>query len=258
MANVVLAAIDECEAADSVLSTATAFAPVFGATVEALHVRERDSPDVLGPARAAGVPILVVDGDPVGEIVVAQADPAVAVCVIAAGTDPTSADGEPVNGATVRAVLERGCGPIVVVPTEVGDVRPPRRALVPLDGTKESSAALAAPLRLLGAAGVELRGLHVFDPGTVPQFWQHSTYARKSTFAECVATACRHPQLDLRLRCGDRTPTVVAAAREGDVDLLVLHWTRDLSGPGAATLRATLHDARIPVLLVPAGRRRRR
>lgn len=258
LANVVLAAVDECEAAASVLRAATALAPVFGATVEALHVRERDDPDVLGPARAAGVPILVIEGDPVREIVVAQADPAVAVCVIAAATDPSTLDDGPLNGGTVRAVLERGRGPIVVVPADGGEVRPPRRALVLLDGTKESSAALVPPLRLLGAAGVELLGLHHFDHGTIPQFWQHSAYARKSTLAECVATACRHPQLDLQLRCGDRIGTVVDAAAQDDVDLLVLHWTRDLDAPDAALLCAALRDARVPVLLVPGGRRRRR
>ncbi|MDY7106694.1 MAG: universal stress protein [Actinomycetota bacterium] len=252
MTSVVLAAIDECEAANTVLGAASGLARAFDATVEAFHVRALEHPPATGPARDAGVPIVVVDGDPATQILRALTDPAVTLGVIATRN---SGRDDRLAGGTARRVLEQGLRPVVVVRP---GMRPRRlhRALVPLDGTRASSAALTEPLRLLSATGMELCGLHVFEPDRVPNFWRESIHARKSTAAECSAIACRQPMLDLRLRSGDPIATTLAAATE-DVDLLVLVWRRELDDPGAELVRAALRHSPVPVLLVPEGRRRR-
>jgi nucleotide-binding universal stress UspA family protein len=149
-------------------------------------------------------------------------------------------------------VLQRARKPVVLVPAAS---RPgPQmisRALIPLDGTPESAAAVAGTIRLLAGAGVDLVVLHVFDATTVPRFWDQPAHAEQAWRNEFLARYCDHPGVRLQLRSGVPGEHVLDVAATEQVDLIALGWSRQLGETRAQTLRQTLHEARVPVLVVP-------
>jgi nucleotide-binding universal stress UspA family protein len=142
----------------------------------------------------------------------------------------------------------------LVVPPDVtvaDGARPILRALIPLEGSQESTDAVAASLRDLAAAGVELVGVHVFDATTVPRFWDRPGHTEQTWGAEFLSRWCTEPGVHLHLRRGSPPTTIVDIAGREQVDLIALGWAQDL-GPGhAEVVRAVLTHAPTPVLLVP-------
>jgi nucleotide-binding universal stress UspA family protein len=250
--NRVLAAIDETTAARTVLATAAVFADLLGASVHALHVRDPAARSGTVPA-AGAAPLTVVDGDPVTEVIRAVEQPDVTLVVLGATAWPTGP--RPV-GHVARAVLEAAGKPVVVAPLDGG---PPAgraidRALIPLEGTRETSASVADALRQLIGAGVEPVAVHVLDPSTVPRFWDQPSHAAESYAAEFTSRWCTEPGVDLRLRRGAPADEVVRAAVAEGVDLIALVWSQDLGQGRAQVVRAALAQAGVPVLLIPAPR----
>lgn len=146
----------------------------------------------------------------------------------------------------------RTCGrPVVVVPPGADAGRRLGRALLPLDGTETSTAAVRPLLALLAGAGVEIVVLHVFTADTVPAYWDQSVHAtavwqREFRTRHSVPAAAR-----LVLRDGRPGDTVLdVAVREG-VDLIALGWSGRHDEGRAETVRQAVHDAQVPVLLVP-------
>ena len=128
------------------------------------------------------------------------------------------------------------------------------RALIPLDGTPESATAVAKTIRLLAHAGVDLVVLHVFDATTVPKFWDQPGHAAQVWQNEFLARYCDQPGARIRLRSGvlgEHVVDVVDVAATEHVDLIALGWSRRLYEDRAHTIRRTLHDADVPVLVVP-------
>lgn len=252
---VILAAIDGSDAAGPVLATARVVADQTGSSLRVVHVGEGD-PDLdaaaAAAAGAAGVSLDQLAGAPDEAIVQAVADPNVVLVVLGARGTP---QGPRPCGHIALAVAEQVDKPVLVVPPDGGrdPSAPIRRALVPLEGTLESTAAVTEHLRGLAAAGVELTALHVFDADTVPRFWDQTGYAEESFAAEFASRWCTEPDVDIRLRRGAPGTAVVEVADAEEIDVIALGWSQNLTPGRAGVVRAVLEHACIPVLLVPVA-----
>jgi nucleotide-binding universal stress UspA family protein len=249
----VLAAIDDSAAAPTVLEAARVVAQLLDAHVRAIHVTENAKTTATAVAARAGVALRKVAGDPVEGIVGAAAEDDVALVVVGARDQP--AGRRPV-GHVALSVVEQVHKPTLVVPPDARLPAPGeacRRALVPLNGRRDSADAVAAMLRQLAGAGVELVALHVFVPETVPRFWDQAGHAEETWAAEFAATWCAVPGVDVRLRAGAPPSTVVEVATEEQADLIALAWSQELVPGRAEVVREVLAHAAIPVLLVPVS-----
>ena len=246
----VLAAIDSGACARPVLETATRVATLFGATARGLHVRENgsDAPDRL--ARAAAIELREATGERVPAIVHAAAEPDVVALVLGArgihgGPQPA--------GSTALEVITRVAKPVVVVPPRAQPLAPFRRILVPLEGTAESSQALAETIELATRADLEIVALHVHSPASVPAFSDQTHHELRAWEREFISRYAPRAAARLIRRLGTAADDVAAVAHDADADLIVLAWSQDLAPGRARVVRQTLARSAIPVLLVPVG-----
>lgn len=245
----VLAAVDDSTAAEPVLALAQAIAETLHASVDVVHVRTEGEPVPTDVAAAAGVELLLLEGDPVNAIVAALDDPSILLTVVGSRGEP--AGPRPV-GHVAMAVVEGSDKPVLVVSPETRDARAPiRRVLVPLEGTKESTEAMHDALRRFADAGVELTALHVFDAESVPRFWDEPTHAEESYATAFASQWCTEPGVDVHLRRGSAPERVVEVAEAEHADLIALAWSRQLEPGRANVVRAALASGKVPVLLVP-------
>lgn len=222
--NTVVAAFERGDQRESIVGTAAAVATIVGA-----NVREVD---------------LTAEGHLSGSVVRVLAELVDPETVLAVLPRATSIDD------LAWQVLQQVRKPIIVTPTD----RPPgriSRALIPLDGTPESAAAIAETIRLLAQAGVDLIVLHVFDAATVPRFWDHPEHAEPVWQKEFLARYCDQPGAHVELRSGVAGDLVLDLAATENVDLIAVGWSQRLDQGHARTLRRTLRDANVPVLVVP-------
>lgn len=248
----VLAAIDTSPCAPTVLRTALAVAELSDATVTALHVRENGSHDALQTAQEAGVELREAPGEPIEAIVVAAKDPEVLAVVL--GARGVLGGPRPVGHAAL-AVIRNVKKPVVVVPPDHRAHRHIAHVLVPLEGTAESSAAVAATTELARSRGVHIHILHVHAPEAVPAFEDQPHHAHRAWEHEFAARFVAAPRAAVEIvrRVG------AVAEHLGDVtsltkaDLIVLSWSQDLSGERAQVIRDALSHSHVPVLLVPAS-----
>ena len=152
-------------------------------------------------------------------------------------------------------VLRLARKPVVVVPATPVTARHWQlgRALIPLDGTAESAAAVAETVELLSRAGVDLLVLHVFDAGTVPRFWDHPGHADEVWQNEFLARYCDRPGVRMQWRSGTPGEHVLDVASAEHVDLIALGWSQRLDAGHARTVRRTVEQSPVPVLLLPIG-----
>lgn len=247
----VIAAIDTSPTARPVLEVAPAIARLFDARAEALHVDEGESRTALAAAEAAGLPLAVVSAPTVERLVAAGRSDDVAALVLGARGAP--GDGRPA-GHTALELITRLAKPIVVVPTDTPVPFRLRRALVPLDGTQATAAALDETIRLTRRAEIELLVLHVYDEDSLPLFTdqpQHELASFGREFLARCCSACAPDELTFELRVGDPAEHCLGLAAEREVDLIALAWARALSGGRAAVVRELLARSRVPVLLIP-------
>jgi nucleotide-binding universal stress UspA family protein len=224
----VLAVVSEDEDPTLVAEVSAAIAEVVGAGVTTLELPH-------GTERPAGAQAVV---DRLGE-------PGNAVATLRAGAD---------SEALSWTVLQQVSKPVVLVPPEDRfRSHPIGRALVPLDGSRESAAAVARTVQLLTRAGVDVIVLHVFQPGSVPPFWDHPTHAAVTWQAEFLARNCAQRGVRMELRNGAPDENVVDVARSENVDLIALGWSQKVSEGRAPTVRSVVADAPVPVMLVPVG-----
>jgi hypothetical protein len=127
--------------------------------------------------------------------------------------------------------------------------------LVPLDGTPEAAAAVAQTVGLFAGAGVDVVVLHVFDASTVPRFWDQAAHARRAWEEEFMTRFCAQPGARLELRSGAAGQQVVDVAATEGVDLITLGWSQRLDPGRAQTVRRTVLEAAVPVMLVPLAAR---
>ncbi len=218
----------------SVAGAAAAVAELLGATVRTVAVDASD-------ADAAG-----------SEVLAELAEPDTVAGVLPATEDSAS-------GWSSR-VLTDSPRPVVVVPAGPGaPIRAINRVLVPLDGSREASSAVAETLALLARHDVDVVVLHLFTGPTVPRFWDHQGHADEAWKTEFLARHCPHPGIRLELRAGEPGESILDAARCERVDLIALGWSQRLDSGRALTVRHTLAAGEVPVLLLPvpvaSGRR---
>ena len=210
----------------SVLSAAHAMAGLLGVGTESLQV----GPD--GHATRVDLVVAALGDDDVSAAVLSAKSP----------------------DALCWDVMARVSKPLLVLPRRGERIlHAISRVLLPLDGTPETAAGVAGAVRLMIAAGAEVKAVHVFDAATVPAFWDQAAHSHASWTEEFLRRNLPEPvQLDLR---SGRTPEEVGAeADRTDVDLIVMGWSRDLSAGKARTVRRALTEGQVPVLLVSTKR----
>ena len=212
-----------------VLEVAESLAGVLGAAVRRLEQPTKRAPAEPEPDR----------------VLAELAQPATAIAVLPAAT---------LTGLA-WPVLQLARKPVVVVPASAASAGHWQlsRALIPLDGTAESAAAVAETVELLSRAGVDLLVLHVFDAETVPRFWDHPGHADEVWQNEFLARYCDRPGVRMQWRSGTPGEHVLDVASAERVDLIALGWSQRLDAGHARTVRRTVEQSPVPVLLLPVG-----
>jgi nucleotide-binding universal stress UspA family protein len=246
----VIAALDNSLAAGPVLATATSFAQLLGAKLEAVHVKDdgRRTPEAV--AAGAGLPLRTLTGGTVAALVDAGA--ADDVVALALGARRTPAGARPV-GTTASAVMALLAKPLLVVPPDTAHAGRLDSVLVPLEGTVSSSLAPRSIMRLAQAAQIEVVVVHVRDEQSLPAFTDQPQHETPAWGHEFLARYCPWGIGDVRLdvRVGVREQEILRAAEENEVDLIALGWSQELAANRASVVRAVLERGRVPVLLIP-------
>jgi hypothetical protein len=244
----VVACIDNSVASRPVLAAANALAPVLGASVEAVHVAEDGDTTVRAAADDAHVPLRVVHGDPLDELVAVSAAGDVVAVAIGVRDIPS---GRRAAGHVALALANRVDAPVLVVPP---DAQPPEhihRVLIAMEGTPDKMRPLKNAVELASAAGLELVVIHVDDESSIPSFSdqvQHEVTAYTHEFLARFLPGA--PSARLELRIGVPVDEILGAAESTEPDLLALGWpqTEDpVRGPVAHEL---LERCPVPMLLV--------
>jgi hypothetical protein len=243
----VVAAIDTSSVGGLVIRVARTMADALGDDVTAVHVREPGESSTAN-TWSLGVPVQLVEGDPVDALVATFADPDV-IGVI--GARDRRDDPRPAGGVAAK-VISRVTNPIVVVGPST---RPPRhgrlaRVLLPLEGTAASATAVEPVAAMLGRAGVDVLVQHVFDRKTVPAFWDQGHHETDSWTREFRARWCGDPVTSVTWTSGVAADEIVASGAAEDVDMIALSWAQDASPGHAAIVKSVLAHAQVPVLLV--------
>ncbi|MEJ7786924.1 MAG: universal stress protein [Solirubrobacteraceae bacterium] len=244
-----LAAIDAGPCARMVVETALSVADFFEGSVVALHVREKGSDIALEAAHAAGVELLETDGSPIEGIITAAEDPRVVAVVLGA----RAVHGGPrPAGHVALEVITRVNKPVVVVPPDWTTRARIARVLIPLEGTDESSQAIADTIALARRRDIEFVVLHVHAPETVPAFEDQPHHEVPAWEGEFVARFVSVPHADVEViqRVGVAADRIVAVAGDVEADLIALGWNQNLAPGRARVVREALIHS-IPVLLVP-------
>jgi nucleotide-binding universal stress UspA family protein len=246
----VIAAVADDSAASAVLSSAGAIAPLFSATVEALHVgEERAAP--AAAAREAGVTLRTVAGEVVETIVRAAGAEDVAAVVIGARGAP---GGRRPAGGTALALVTSLNKPVAVVPPDATVKGPVESVLVPLDATASSAAALREIVELAANAELRIVVAHVQQAWSLPPFSDHLPHEVRAWSEEFMARYCPSAiDAALELRVGEPHEHVLDILRASGCDLVALGWSQDLAGGRAAVVRRLLAESPVPVLLTPVA-----
>ena len=241
----VLAAVDASPVTRQVLETAVVFGNLLDASPDAVYV-EDDGGAMGEMAERVKVPLRVLHGVPEQVIVrEAAADDVVLTVIGARGL----AGGRQPAGHVTLHVMQRSSKPVVVVPPDCG---PPKlgRVLVPLDGSRDTGLAVADIACQLDRAGATLVLVHTITPETTPAMLNHGS-ALELWGREFVLRAC--PELadsKLELRVGVPATCVMELARDEQVDLIVLGWSRELSGGHGQVVLDSVTRAAVPTLLL--------
>jgi Universal stress protein family len=247
----ILAAITNDSAAPAVIASARALAPLFSATVQALHVGSEQAVLLSSVVARAQVPLKTVPGEVVQEIVdeVDTED----VAAVAIGARGERAGRRPA-GRTALALVASLSKPVVAVAPDTVVHDPIRRVLVPLDGTMASAAALTEIVELAAGAALQIVVAHVHPVRTLPAFGDHLPHEVQAWSEEFIARHCPGAlDATLELRVGAPNEHLLDICRCSDCDLVALGWSQDLSRGRAAVVRRMLAESPVPVLLTPAG-----
>jgi nucleotide-binding universal stress UspA family protein len=251
---IVIAAIDGSAVGQQVMTTAAAVAPLFGATVEAVHVCDETTPNHLSEAEAWWPGELRrIDGPVVPSLVdVVDRSEVAAVVVGASGQSPGTAP----PGHVALEIMRRISKPVIVVPPAARAPAQVRRMLVPLDGSLVTSAALRRVVELARLASVELLALHVHDLAALPMFTDQPQHEMREWSEEFLRryAPCDEREVHLHVRAGVPAEEVARFLTHADVDLVVIGWTRTYAPGRAHVVRALIERGGRPILLVPTSR----
>ncbi|MBK5289418.1 MAG: universal stress protein [Acidimicrobiia bacterium] len=244
----ILAVVDDSDTAPAVLATANALAEAVRATVEAIHVREDGTELIEEEARRAGMPLRVLGGDVVGEIVAASAAADIRTVVIGGRRRP---DPLRPTGHIAFALLTRMTTSLVVVPPTAGTEIQLRRMLVPLDGTVATADRARTAIDLAEVAGIETIVVHVCDEDRVPMFTDQPHHETRAFADEFIERYVPRAEVSLELRVGPPADEVLIAADALDVDLIAIVWGQILDPGHAQVVKELLARSHVPLLFLP-------
>lgn len=243
----ILVGLDAGETAAAVLAVARRLGTAIHAELDTVHVGDRLPPLLDDLAAAADLEITVESGDPIDVLVRRLGAPAVVAAVVGC----RAAGGPRPAGHVSLGLVQRATVPVVVVPphTPVGD-EPLHDVLLPLDGSRETEAAVGPTVATLAGSGLQVTVAHVLDAEDAPRFLDQPHHGLEAWGDEFLA---RHatPDLDLVLRAGPPGEQLLDVIAASAPDLVVLGWSQDLSAGRAQTIRQLLTDSPVPLLLVP-------
>ena len=247
----VVAALDSSVAAAPVLVAAQSLAELFGASVEAVHVRENGERIPRAVAARVGVPFRLIEGR---RTVAALRESAARESVVAlvVGARRTPAGARPV-GTTALEVMRGLAKPVVVVPPDTARPGRLRRFLVPLEGTRSTSLAPKSLIHLAQEADLEVVVVHVRDESTLPAFTDQPQHEVTAWAEEFLARYCPWGVGEVRFefRIGRSEEQILLAAQECAADVVALGWSQELASGRAPVVRAVLERAHVPILLIP-------
>jgi len=245
----VIAAVTGDSAASAVLSSASAIAPLFSATVDALHVGGEQA-SVAAEAQAAGVTLRNVAGDAVEVLTRAAGAEDVAAVAIGARGAP---GGRLPAGSIAVALVTSLNKPVAVVSSNATVKHPIGSVLVPLDATASSAEALREIVGLAANAKLRIVVAHVQQAWSLPPFSDHLPHEVRAWREEFMARYCPSAiDAALELRVGEPHEHVLDILRASGCDLVALGWSQSLEEGRAAVVRRLLAESPVPVLLTPA------
>lgn len=250
MSKTVIAAVDNSAAAGPVIDTALSMASLFCADVEAVHVREDGVTTVTALAKAAKVPLRLLEGQPAQTLIGVVRDSRVLLGVL--GIRRTATGRHPI-GHVVLDVVQHASRPVVAVPPQTGPriMKPLHRLLVPLDGTAVAAHAVEEMVQQMCDCGIQVLALHVFDAERIPRFSDQPQHEVEVWEREFLARYCSQPGTRLHTRRGWASSAILEVATAEHADVIALGWAQDLSPGKAAVVREVLGNATVPVMLLP-------
>jgi nucleotide-binding universal stress UspA family protein len=173
-----------------------------------------------------------------GEVLRRAGEPGVTAVVLPVGSSPSTRFWE---------VARKSSLPVVGVPLGAR-CRAWRQVLLPLDGTVDSSRAVARVIPHLGAAGARLAAVHVVAPASYPEFCDQVAHHAPAWDDEFLR---RHlPEGNaLEIRHGVPADQVAAELESSGADVVVLGWSQSLDPFRAAVVRSMVLGP-VPVLLL--------
>lgn len=244
-----LTAVDSSGAADPVCAVASIVAPVFGATIDCVHVREDGGDDVpRATCAAAGLHLRTVGGEPRDGLLAIVGEDDVVALVLGA-RDPAS--GSARVGHLPFALAAATDKPVIVVPPAAAPPPRLRRVLVAMKGTPRHAIELRRAVELADAQDLEIVVVHVDDVSTIPAFSdqvQHETEAYTKEFFARYLPGASHARLECRI--GDVAGEILEVAEASRSEVLAIGWPHTAEPPAGAVGRTLLERSAVPVLLV--------
>jgi len=249
----VLAALDDSAAASPVLRTAATMARTLGARLRVVHVGEQGRTTAEAVARHRGLSIELFEGDPAQRI--AEASKAADVAAVVVGARGHRGGRRPC-GHVANAVLGQASRPVILVAPDVQPARGERfeRVLIPLEGSEQSTAGIAAEAEALARGGTKIIVVHVFRADSMPRFLDHAVHAEQSWGNEFLAQWCARQDVELHLRSGHVPRAILDVAAAEGIDLIALAWSGTMERDHAKVVREILSRSDLPVLLAPVQR----
>lgn len=256
----VLVALDDGQTASRVLSVATMLARAWDARLDPIHVPA----ELPGhPPRTQPTPRLLAPGDP-AEALLTEAGNDPDATLLTLGTRALPAASELVFGSVCATVVRRLRAPVVIVaPHAATPERPPRRIVVPLDGSTTADAILPVASRWARSLHCSLELLHVVYPPGDPRQGEVRLPEEVDQVVERLrshAAALSAEGVDASWRLHEATSSgagIVDHARRTSTDIIAMatHGRGALARlmAGSTTIEVVRHTA-LPVLaLRPAG-----
>jgi nucleotide-binding universal stress UspA family protein len=251
----ILAAIDDSAAARPVLDFARRLATLFVTRVESVHVQEDGSGhSAAAIAQAAHIPLHVRQGD-IASALRAEIHERGAIALVI-GTRSVPAGATPAGHIALNLVQSLDL-PVVVVPPHAED-RPLRRVLVAIEGDGESHALRGLFQWLDSQPAPEVIAFHVIEPTELPPFADSPVHEADAFAREFMISASQNVVADtsrvqFEMRTGNPPRALCDAARELDVDLVVMAWHQNLAGGHGRLVHEMLTSAAVPIALLPLG-----
>jgi nucleotide-binding universal stress UspA family protein len=246
----IVVALDNSLAGKALIAAAKALALLLNADLEAVHIQVDGDQTARNSAEAAGIPLRVLTGEVVEQLV--EAGTAGGVIALAIGARGTAHSRRPL-GSTAEAVATALSKPVLITAPDGAPSASIQRVLVPLEGTLSSSLAPRAIFELAGDAQLDVVALHVHDQDSIPAFTDQPQHERPAWTREFLHRylPAGLGKVELETRVGRTGELIPEIAEEHDCDLIALGWSQELAPGRAPVVRETLTRTRRPVLLVP-------